>query len=84
MLNVFMDNGLNYHYLFNRALFTWQTRQSAQVDNLHPELIQIVPVMSLAKNKLKLARDALNKKDYAQARNAASQVLEYEPDNYNA
>jgi superkiller protein 3 len=40
--------------------------------------------MSLAKNKLKLARDALNKKDYAQARDAASQVLEYEPDNYNA
>jgi len=40
--------------------------------------------MSFAKNKLKLARDALSKKDYAQARDAASQVLEYESDNYNA
>jgi superkiller protein 3 len=40
--------------------------------------------MSFVKNKLKLARDALGKKDYVQARDAASQVLEYEPDNYNA
>jgi superkiller protein 3 len=40
--------------------------------------------MSFVKNKLKLARDALGKKDYTQARDAASQVLEYEPDNYNA
>ena len=40
--------------------------------------------MSFAKNKLKIARDALSKKDYAQARDAAALVLEYEPDNYNA
>ncbi|RDB24954.1 Superkiller protein 3 [Hypsizygus marmoreus] len=40
--------------------------------------------MSFAKGKLKIARDALGKKDYAGARDAATQVLEYEPDNYNA
>jgi len=40
--------------------------------------------MSFVKNKLKLARDALSKKDYVQARDAASLVLEHEPDNYNA
>lgn len=40
--------------------------------------------MSFVKNKLKLARDALSKKDYVKARDAAAQVLEDEPDNYNA
>jgi superkiller protein 3 len=39
---------------------------------------------SFVKNKLKGARDALGKKDYEAARGAASQVLEYEPENYNA
>ncbi|KIK27908.1 hypothetical protein PISMIDRAFT_27774 [Pisolithus microcarpus 441] len=36
------------------------------------------------KSKLKVARDALGKKQYETARDAASQVLDYEPDNYNA
>ncbi|KAH0589327.1 hypothetical protein H2248_005088 [Termitomyces sp. 'cryptogamus'] len=40
--------------------------------------------MSFVKSKLKTARDALGKKDYEAARNAASQVLDYETDNYNA
>ncbi len=40
--------------------------------------------MSLVKVKLKAAREALGKKDYPNARDAAAQVLEYEPDNYNA
>ncbi|KAG6857271.1 hypothetical protein H0H87_007104 [Tephrocybe sp. NHM501043] len=40
--------------------------------------------MSFAKSKLKAAREALAKKDYASASNAAAQVLDYEPDNYNA
>ena len=39
---------------------------------------------SFAKTKLKAARDALGKKQYEVARDAALQVLEYEPDNYNA
>jgi len=36
------------------------------------------------KSKLKAARDALGKKQHDAARDAASQVLDYEPDNYNA
>ena len=32
----------------------------------------------------KVARGALGKKQYEAARDAASQVLDYEPDNYNA
>ncbi|KAJ7594704.1 TPR-like protein [Mycena floridula] len=40
--------------------------------------------MSLVKAKLKSARDALSKKDYAGARDSSLKVLEYEPDNYNA
>lgn len=36
------------------------------------------------KSKLKAARDALGKKQYEAARDAASQVLDHEPDNYNA
>ncbi|KAG6829553.1 hypothetical protein H0H92_004222 [Tricholoma furcatifolium] len=40
--------------------------------------------MSFAKSKLKAAREALGKKDYQTACDASSQVLDYEPDNYNA
>jgi superkiller protein 3 len=40
--------------------------------------------MSFVKSKLKAARDALGKKDYQTARDAAQQVLDYEPDSYNA
>jgi hypothetical protein len=39
---------------------------------------------SFAKSKLKAARDAIGKKNYEQARDAAAQVLDYEPDNYTA
>lgn len=39
---------------------------------------------SFAKTKLKTARDALGKKQYEAARDAALQVLDYEPDHYNA
>jgi superkiller protein 3 len=39
---------------------------------------------SFAKTKLKAARDALGKKQHEAARDAASQVLDYEPENYNA
>ncbi|KAF8557962.1 superkiller protein 3 [Imleria badia] len=39
---------------------------------------------SFAKTKLKSARDALGKKQYEAARDSALQVLDYEPDNYNA
>ncbi|KAG1745363.1 superkiller protein 3 [Suillus paluster] len=39
---------------------------------------------SFAKSKLKAARDAIGKKNYEQAREAAAQVLDYEPDNYTA
>jgi superkiller protein 3 len=36
------------------------------------------------KNKLKKAREALGKKDFAAARDAALQVLDEDPENYNA
>ncbi|EKM54043.1 uncharacterized protein PHACADRAFT_145635 [Phanerochaete carnosa HHB-10118-sp] len=39
---------------------------------------------AIVKTKLKAARDALSKKDYEKARAAAGDVLDYEPDNYNA
>lgn len=39
---------------------------------------------SITKIKLKVARDALGKKDYEGAHAAASQILDYEPENYNA
>ncbi|CAA7259262.1 unnamed protein product [Cyclocybe aegerita] len=39
--------------------------------------------MSVAKSSLKAAREALTKKDYASAKKHASQVLDFEPDNYN-
>jgi superkiller protein 3 len=39
---------------------------------------------AFVKGKLKVARDALGKKDYRSAREAAQQVIDYEPDNYNA
>jgi superkiller protein 3 len=39
---------------------------------------------ALVKTKLKAAREAIGKKDWAAAQTAASTALEYEPDNYNA
>jgi superkiller protein 3 len=39
---------------------------------------------SFLKSKLKEAREALGKKDYDKAREAATQILDYEPENYNA
>ncbi|KAF5372987.1 hypothetical protein D9758_001789 [Tetrapyrgos nigripes] len=40
--------------------------------------------MSIVKTKLKSARDHLGKKNYDAAKDAALQVLDFEPDNYNA
>ena len=40
--------------------------------------------MSFTKSHLKAAREYIGKKDYLNARKEAIQVLEYEPDNYNA
>ncbi|KAH9485295.1 Superkiller protein 3 [Psilocybe cubensis] len=40
--------------------------------------------MSLAKTQLKAARDYISKKDYINAKRAATQVLDFEPENYNA
>ena len=40
--------------------------------------------MSIAKIKLKAAREAISKKDYSRAKDAAQSVLEYESENYNA
>lgn len=39
---------------------------------------------ALVKGKLKAAREALSRKDYETARDAAAYVLEYEGANYNA
>ena len=39
---------------------------------------------AIIKTKLKAARDALGKKDYNTARDAAQDVLAYDADNYNA
>lgn len=39
---------------------------------------------AFVKSKLKAARDAIGKKDYQSAHDASEQVLDYEPDNYNA
>lgn len=39
---------------------------------------------AIVKTKLKNARDALNRKDFEKAKIAASDALEYEPENYNA
>ncbi|KAI0063698.1 superkiller protein 3 SKI3 [Artomyces pyxidatus] len=39
---------------------------------------------AFVKNKLKAAREAIGKKDYQTAHDASAQILEYEPDNYNA
>ena len=36
------------------------------------------------KSKLKAARDAIGKKNFDKARDAATDALTYEPDNYNA
>jgi superkiller protein 3 len=40
--------------------------------------------MSLVKAKLKAAREALGKKQYAAAKDAAEQALAFDPSNYNA
>lgn len=40
--------------------------------------------MSLVKTKLKAAREALGKKQYAAAKDAAEQALAFDPVNYNA
>ena len=39
---------------------------------------------TFVKTKIKAAREALAKKDYAVARDASMKALEYEPENYNA
>jgi len=39
---------------------------------------------ALLKGKLKATRDALNKKDYQAAHDTSLQILEFEPENYNA
>lgn len=44
----------------------------------------IVMSSALLKGKLKAARDALNKKDYQSAHDTSLQILEFEPENYNA
>jgi hypothetical protein len=44
----------------------------------------IVMSSALLKGKLKAAREALNKKDFQSAHDTSLQILEYEPDNYNA
>ncbi|KAF9267372.1 superkiller protein 3 SKI3 [Marasmius fiardii PR-910] len=40
--------------------------------------------MSIVKTKLKTALESIGKKDYTTAKKAVLQVLDYEPDNYNA
>jgi len=40
--------------------------------------------MSFIKGHLKAARDYIGKKDYLNAKKEANQVLDFEPDNYNA
>lgn len=55
------------------------------VDTVGPTQKQEKLGMSaIIKTKLKAARDALGKKDFAKARDAAEDVLSYEADNYNA
>ena len=39
---------------------------------------------AIVKTKLKAARDAILKKDWEKAKTASSDVLDYEPDHYNA
>lgn len=39
---------------------------------------------AFVKGKLKAARDAIGKKNWDTARDAALQILDYEPENYNA
>lgn len=36
------------------------------------------------KTKLKAAKEAIVRKDYTTARDAATNVMEYDPENYNA
>jgi len=40
--------------------------------------------MFSVKATLKLARESIGRKNFVSARDAANQVLEYEPENYNA
>ncbi len=40
--------------------------------------------MSITKVKLKAAREAISRQDHPTARDAAQQVLEYEPNDYHA
>lgn len=40
--------------------------------------------MSFVKSKLKAARESIGHKNFSAARDAARQVLEYEPENYTA
>ena len=47
----------------------------------HPIIVQ---QMSFVKSKLRLARGALDEKDYTKAKEAASEVLDYESSNYHA
>jgi hypothetical protein len=39
---------------------------------------------AIVKPKLKSAKEAIGKKDYAKAKDLALNVLDYEPDNYTA
>lgn len=41
-------------------------------------------IMSFIKSHLKAAREHIGKKDYLAAKKEAIQVLDFEPDNYNA
>ena len=39
---------------------------------------------AIVKTKLKAAKEAVAKKDYEKAKSAASEALDYDPDNLNA
>jgi superkiller protein 3 len=39
---------------------------------------------AFTKSKLKAAKEAISKKDFAKARDASNDVLSFEPDNYHA
>lgn len=87
-VNVVLKNNLRWA---SELIHVWQGQQSLRVQpSYHKHRLQSIHVlfieitMSFVKSKLKLAREALGKKEYPNARDAATQVLEYEPDNYNA
>lgn len=56
-----------------------QTDDPVTIFPAHPDMST-----ALVKSKLKAAREALTKKNFQVARDAAAQVLEYEPESYNA